>query len=169
MRHQLTFSMQREGAGWDRQKRRKKEATELALFFILLPPTPAPKEFHHTLARGVEGAHVEDVYALSLSKDLETLETGRLLEIGGDGAIGGTRSEKVINGLDLFFCLSAFSFPCRQVVVVLVDLVADSFPPRSFRVCAAARCCGRVDGEALPGAGPVIPQASRPREKALIP
>lgn len=34
--------------------------------------------------------HVEDVDTLHLSQDLETLKTGGLLEVGGDGADGGT-------------------------------------------------------------------------------
>jgi hypothetical protein len=52
-------------------------------------------------AAGVEGAHVEDVDAVHLTENLETLETGRLLEIGGDGTGLGTRTEEVVLGLDL--------------------------------------------------------------------
>lgn len=52
-------------------------------------------------AGGVEGAHVEDVDALHLTENLETLETGGLLEIGRDGTGGGTRTEEVLLALDL--------------------------------------------------------------------
>ncbi|KAK1241920.1 hypothetical protein MKX07_007743 [Trichoderma sp. CBMAI-0711] len=54
-----------------------------------------------SLAARVEGAHVEDVDALHLSENLETLETGGLLEVGGDGAGLGAGAEEVVLGLDL--------------------------------------------------------------------
>lgn len=57
---------------------------------------------HGSLAAGVEGAHVENVDALHLSEDFETLETGGLLEVGGHGAGLGTRSAEVILGSDLW-------------------------------------------------------------------
>lgn len=57
-----------------------------------------------TPAGGIKGLHVENVDALHLAENLETLETGGLLEIGGDSAGGGTGAEEVILGLDL--CLS---------------------------------------------------------------
>jgi len=56
---------------------------------------------HGALAAGVEGAHVEDVDALHLAENLQTLKTGGLLEIGGDGAGGGARAEEVVLALDL--------------------------------------------------------------------
>lgn len=40
----------------------------------------------HTQPAGVERPHVEDVDALHLAQDFEALETGGLLEVGGDGA-----------------------------------------------------------------------------------
>lgn len=52
-------------------------------------------------ARGIEGPHVEDVDALHLSEDFETLDTGGLLDIGGDGAGRGTGADKVIDVLDV--------------------------------------------------------------------
>lgn len=52
-------------------------------------------------AAGVEGAHVEDVDALHLTEDLETLKTSGLLEVGGNGAGLGTGAEKVVLALDL--------------------------------------------------------------------
>lgn len=55
-----------------------------------------------SLAAGVEGAHVEDVDALHLSEDFETLETGGLFEIGGDGAGLATGSNEVLLDLDLY-------------------------------------------------------------------
>lgn len=56
----------------------------------------------HTLAGSIKGTHVEDVNALHLSDEFQTLETGGLLDIGGNGTGLGTRSEEVILGLDLY-------------------------------------------------------------------
>lgn len=56
---------------------------------------------HRAQAAGVEGAHVEDVDALHLTQDLETLETGGLLEVRGDGAGLGAGTEQVLLALDL--------------------------------------------------------------------
>lgn len=53
-----------------------------------------------TKTAGVEGPHVEDVDALHLSEDFETLETGRLLGIGGNGTGLSTLGEEVVHGLD---------------------------------------------------------------------
>lgn len=54
-----------------------------------------------TLSACVEGLHVEDVDALHLSEDFETLETGGLVNIGGDGTGLGTSGHKVMLILDL--------------------------------------------------------------------
>ena len=54
-----------------------------------------------TFPRGVEGPHVEDVDALRLSENFETLQTGGLLEIGGNGTGGGTRADEIVDGLDV--------------------------------------------------------------------
>lgn len=97
-----------------------------------------------TLAGGIEGAHVEDVDALHLSENLETLETGGLLEIGGDAAGLGTRSVKVILALDL--CI---------VAMKMISLVFSS--SKSFEVGSSLRsydavrrdACGRALG--IPG------------------
>lgn len=59
-----------------------------------------------TEARGIERAHVEDVDALHLAEDFETLEAGRLLDVGGDGAGAGTGADQVVLRLDLCFCVS---------------------------------------------------------------
>lgn len=56
---------------------------------------------HGSLTAGVEGSHVEDVNALHLSEDFQTLKTGGLLEVGRDGAGLATRSDEVVLGLDL--------------------------------------------------------------------
>ena len=56
----------------------------------------------HTLAGGIEGAHVEDVNTLHLSDELQTLETGGLVDVGGDGTGLGTGGEEVILNLDLY-------------------------------------------------------------------
>lgn len=58
--------------------------------------------FECALAAGIQRPHVEDVDALHLSENLETLNTGGLLEIGGDGTGGGTRTAEVIYGLDVY-------------------------------------------------------------------
>jgi len=67
--------------------------------------TPHLPGVHHQLflteARGVERAHVEDVDALHLAENLETLETGGLLDVGGDGAGAGAGADQVILRLDL--------------------------------------------------------------------
>lgn len=55
----------------------------------------------------IQWPHVEDVDALHLSENFETLQTGGLLEIGGDGSGLRTRANKVGLGLDL----------CRAMVV----------------------------------------------------
>jgi hypothetical protein len=55
-----------------------------------------------SLAAGVEGSQVEDVNALHLSEDFQTLKTGGLLEIGRDGAGLTTRSNEVV--LSLYLC-----------------------------------------------------------------
>lgn len=56
----------------------------------------------HTLAGGIKGTHVEDVNSLHLSDEFQTLKTGGLLEIGGNGTGLGTRGKEVILGLDLY-------------------------------------------------------------------
>lgn len=56
----------------------------------------------HTLAGGIKGTHVEDVNALHLSDEFQTLETGGLLEIGGNGTGLGTGSKEVVLDLDLY-------------------------------------------------------------------
>lgn len=52
-------------------------------------------------ARSVQRPHIENVDAFHLSEDFETLDTGSLLEIGGDGAGGSTRADEVIDSLDV--------------------------------------------------------------------
>lgn len=49
-----------------------------------------------TFARSVERAHVEDVYALHLAKNLQTLETGTLVEVGGHGTWRTSRRQEVM-------------------------------------------------------------------------
>jgi hypothetical protein len=56
---------------------------------------------HRSKAGGIKRAHVEDVDTLHLTENLQTLETGGLLEIGGDGTGGGTRTEEILLSLDL--------------------------------------------------------------------
>lgn len=57
---------------------------------------------HGSLAAGIEGSQVENVNALHLSEDFQTLKTGGLLEIGRDGAGLATGSDEVLLGLHLY-------------------------------------------------------------------
>lgn len=54
----------------------------------------------HTFTARIQRPHVEDIHALHLSEDFQSLETSRLLEIGGNGTGLGARWEKVVLGLD---------------------------------------------------------------------
>lgn len=54
-----------------------------------------------TMSARVEGLHVEDVDALHLSEDFETLETGGLVNVGGNGTGLGTLAHEVGLGRDL--------------------------------------------------------------------
>lgn len=67
---------------------------------------------HRSEAAGVERAHVEDVDALHLTENLETLDTGGLLEIGRNGSGGGTRTEEVLLSSDL--CTRKLVSDCRK-------------------------------------------------------
>jgi hypothetical protein len=53
-----------------------------------------------TKTAGVEGPHVEDVNALHLSEDFETLETSGLLGVGRNGTGLSTLGDEVLHGLD---------------------------------------------------------------------
>jgi hypothetical protein len=55
-----------------------------------------------SLAAGVEGSQVENVDALHLSENFQTLKTGGLLEIGRDGAGLGTGSDKILFDLYVY-------------------------------------------------------------------
>lgn len=54
-----------------------------------------------TFAGGIEGLHVEDVDALHLAQDLQSLETSGLLEIRRHGAGRGAGADEVLGLLDL--------------------------------------------------------------------
>ena len=55
-----------------------------------------------TGAGSIEWLHVEDINAVHLSKDLQTLKTSGLLDIGWDGSDWGSWWEEVGLGLDLY-------------------------------------------------------------------
>lgn len=55
-----------------------------------------------TLPGRIQRLLVEGVETLHLTDELETVETGGLLDIGGDGAGFGTGGEEVVFSLD--FC-----------------------------------------------------------------
>jgi hypothetical protein len=57
--------------------------------------------FRRTETAGVQWPHVEDVDALHLSEDFETLKTGGLFGIGRHGTGLRTRGKKVGHALDL--------------------------------------------------------------------
>lgn len=57
---------------------------------------------HGSGPRRIERAHVEDVDALHLSQNLQTLQTSGLLEIRRDASRSGTGCEKILFGFD--FC-----------------------------------------------------------------
>ena len=63
--------------------------------------------FLRTLSACIERLHVKDVDALHLSEDFETLETGGLVNVGGDGTGLGTSGHKVVLILDLCFCATS--------------------------------------------------------------
>ena len=54
-----------------------------------------------TLAGGIQGPHVEDVNALHLSDKFQTLETGGVLNVAGDGSGLGTGGNEVLLSVDL--------------------------------------------------------------------
>jgi hypothetical protein len=56
----------------------------------------------HTFAGRIQWPHVEDINALHLSQDLQSLETGGLLEVGGDGTRRGSGADEVLGFLDLY-------------------------------------------------------------------
>lgn len=56
----------------------------------------------HTFPAGVQRSHVEQLNTLHLGQNLQTLQTSRLLQIGGDGARLGAGTEQVISGADLY-------------------------------------------------------------------
>ena len=60
-----------------------------------------------TGAGSIEWLHVEDINAVHLSKDLKTLKTGGLLDIGWDGSDWGSWWHKVGLALDIWFMVSA--------------------------------------------------------------
>jgi hypothetical protein len=66
-------------------------------FFLLVLETALRTE-----TAGVQWPHVEDVDTLHLSENFETLETGRLLSIGGNGTGLRTRGQKILLGLDFY-------------------------------------------------------------------
>lgn len=72
--------------------------------FYQLFPSYVPSNLEYlnlTEARSIKRAHVEDVDTLHLSENFETLETGRLLEVGRDLTGEGTRTEEIGRGLHL--------------------------------------------------------------------
>lgn len=56
---------------------------------------------HSSLTAGIERAHIEDIDTLHLSQDFQSLQTGGLFKIGGNGTRLGTRAEQVVLRLDL--------------------------------------------------------------------
>ena len=67
---------------------------------------------HRSKAAGIEGVHVENVDALHLSENFETLETSGLLQVGRDGTRLGTGTVEIFLRLD--FCI-------MQTMTILVS------------------------------------------------
>ena len=61
----------------------------------------------YTGAGSIEWLHVEDINAVHLSENLETLKTGGLLDIGWDGSDWGSWWHEVGLALDLCSIISA--------------------------------------------------------------
>jgi hypothetical protein len=77
---------------------------ETRMIRSLASPTSPPSSHPcvRTLPAGIKRAQVEDIHALHLSKNFETLKTSGLLEVGGHGTGCGTgRGKKVLLAGDL--------------------------------------------------------------------
>jgi hypothetical protein len=73
----------------------------LSSMYIVKIASACAGGFYLTGTAGIQRPHVEDINPLHLPQNLNTLETSRLLEIGGDGAGLGTLGEEIILALDL--------------------------------------------------------------------
>lgn len=104
-----------------------------------------------TLPRGIQRPHVENVIALHLAQQFQTLQTGRLVEIRRDGAGLGTRSEQIVLSLDL--CERRHESAASILQSITANWV-DSFENRGLprdviegthlrrtRSCRACRAC----------------------------
>lgn len=96
----------------------------------------------HTLAGGVQRLHVEDINALNLAENLQTLETGGLLEIGRDGTGGGTRGKKV--GLRLDLCVRRRGPISLGALTRLIARGATN-PRTSSSACHPGECWHRLE------------------------
>src|SRR5690242_2107566 len=96
------------------------------------PSAPVSSVWRRTETAGVEGPHVEDVDALHLSENLKTLETGRLLGVGGDGSGLRTLGDKVVHGLDLW-CASAIGRVSRTCAVGVIGARCKKLRARHVR------------------------------------
>ena len=68
---------------------------------LLVPRTPHDDRIvHRPQATSIERLHVEDIDALHLAEDFETIEACCLFEVGGDGAWRSAGWEKVFFRLD---------------------------------------------------------------------
>ena len=70
--------------------------------------------WRRTQAAGIQRPHVEDVYALHLSENLQALETCGLFEIGGDGSGWSAGREEVVLVLDLCVLVLAMACSCAS-------------------------------------------------------
>lgn len=76
------------------------------------------QRFIPTSSRRVQRPHVENVDALHLSENFQTLETGGLFEVGRDSTGGGTGANQVLFGPDL--CKFISSQQMRRLFVLSV-------------------------------------------------
>lgn len=84
-----------------REARKKCSPRRIAISHLISPGAVV-----RTLPASIERSHVENVHALHLAENFQTLETGGLLKIGRDGTGLAALRHKVVLGGDL--CKSGF-------------------------------------------------------------
>jgi hypothetical protein len=93
-----------------------------------------------TFAGRVQWPHVEDINALHLSQDLQPLETGGLLEVGGDGTRWSSGADEVHGLLDLYYA-QQISLHSHTGADLYLNRTFDLLDLGSRRVCVGGRWC----------------------------
>lgn len=88
----------------------------------------------YTGAGSIQWLHVENINAIHLSEDFQTLKTGGLLEIGWNGANWGSWWTKVGLGLDLCLSSALILWPSHLIVVMRLNGAwsGDDIPLKFF-------------------------------------